>query len=152
MWLDKLSGVVQGGDKPFGNFWLAIAERPSLFHFPQKTKVGEKVDPNAPLGSTGPMVDVFEWQPVWVLDQAAQDAATAAAARLSTDASEQASVKLDAQVQTFLNFTPAQLDAWVATNIEAAGLTLAQVKANSGTAFKVLGRIALAAGRGRTLR
>ena len=72
--------------------------------------------------------------------------------RLVLDAAEQAAVKADAQVLSFLNMTPAQLDTWVDNNIGAAGLTLAQVKANSSIAFKVLGRIALAAGRGRILR
>jgi hypothetical protein len=71
MWLDKFSGVLNGGDKPYGDFWLDIGDRPSPYHFPQKTKVGEKLDPSAPPGATGPMVDVFEWQAVWVLDQAA---------------------------------------------------------------------------------
>lgn len=63
--------------------------------------------------------------------------------RIVLDAAEQAAVKADSQVQTFLNFSPAQLDAWVDANIANGA---------SKTAFKVLGRIALAAGRGRTLR
>lgn len=84
----------------------------------------------------------------WMLDAALD----AAAQRRATDITEQELVKADNQVQQFLNFTPAQLDAWVANNIEAAGLTLSQVKTNTGTALKVLGRIALAAGRGRPLR
>jgi hypothetical protein len=79
-------------------------------------------------------------------------AVAAEAARVATDAAEQETVKADNQVMTFLNMTPTQLDNWVATNIEAGGLTLAQVKANTGTALRVLGRIALAAGRGRFLR
>lgn len=60
-------------------------------------------------------------------------------------------VKADAQVQQFLNMSPADLDNWVDANVVNAA-TLAAVKAAVGTALKVLGRIALAAGRGRTLR
>lgn len=63
--------------------------------------------------------------------------------RLVLDAEEAAAVKADGQVQTFLNMTPADLDEWVDANIPAGG---------QRTAFKVLGRIALAAGRGRVLR
>ena len=71
--------------------------------------------------------------------------------RLALDAAEAAAVKADNQVIAFLNFTPAQLDSWIDTNIGGAA-TLAAVRAACVTAFKVLGRIALAAGRGRTLR
>lgn len=71
--------------------------------------------------------------------------------RAAVDVTEAAAVKADAQVVTFLNFTPAQLDAWVDNNIGTAA-TLAALKVACATAFKVLGRIALAAGRGRTLR
>jgi malate synthase len=71
--------------------------------------------------------------------------------RHDADAAEAAAVKADAQVQTFLNFTPAQLDAWVDNNIGTAA-TLAELKTRCSTAFKVLGRIALAGGRGRKLR
>ena len=78
-------------------------------------------------------------------------AGLAAAARIADDVAEQATVKADNQVQTFLNFTPAQLDNWVDNNIVGAA-TLAALRTACGTAFKVLGRIALAAGRGRFLR
>jgi hypothetical protein len=71
--------------------------------------------------------------------------------RAAVDATEAAAVKADAQVVTFLNFTPAQLDTWVDNNIGAAA-SLAALKIACATAFKVLGRIALAAGRGRSLR
>ena len=63
--------------------------------------------------------------------------------RILDDVTEEASVKAEAQVQAFLNMTPAQLDAWIDTNITGAG---------NKTAFKILGRIVLAAGRGRRLR
>jgi hypothetical protein len=75
----------------------------------------------------------------------------AVAARNAIDAAEAASVKADSQVVTFLNFTPVQLDAWIDTNIGTAA-TLVAVRTACVVAFKVLGRIALAAGRGRSLR
>ena len=71
--------------------------------------------------------------------------------RRAVDAAEALTVKADAQVLAFLNFTPAQLDTWVDNNIGGAA-TLGALKTACSTAFKVLGRIALAAGRGRTLR
>lgn len=64
-------------------------------------------------------------------------------ARLAADEADTAEAKVDAQVQMFLNFTRAQLDTWVETNITGAG---------NKTAFKVLGRLAQAAARGRVLR
>lgn len=87
-------------------------------------------------------------------EQAWADGAAARQAeadRLATDATEQTAVKASSQVQAFLNFTPTQLDNWIDTNIGAAA-TLTAVRAACVIAFKVLGRIALAAGRGRTLR
>jgi len=65
------------------------------------------------------------------------------AARLAADEADTAEAKVDAQVQMFLNFSLAQLDTWVDTNITGAG---------NKTAFKVLGRLAQAAARGRVLR
>jgi hypothetical protein len=82
------------------------------------------------------------------LDVAGQATAT----RIATDLTEAAAVQADSNVQTFLNFTPAQLDNWIANNVSGAGLTLAQVKTGLNTGLQVIGRIALAAGRGRTLR
>lgn len=70
-------------------------------------------------------------------------AAAALAARKDVDAIEAAETKADAQVQTFLNFTPVELDAWVNANITGAG---------NKTVFKVLGRLAQVAARGRALR
>lgn len=64
-------------------------------------------------------------------------------ARRAIDVAEADSVKVDNQVQTFLNFTQAELDAWIEANITGAG---------NKTAFKVLGRLAQAASRGRILR
>lgn len=64
-------------------------------------------------------------------------------ARRAADATDAAEAKADAQVQMFLNFTLAQLDTWVETNITGAG---------NKTAFKVLGRLAQAAARGKVLR
>lgn len=63
--------------------------------------------------------------------------------RLVLDAQEAATAKLDAQVQQFLNMTPGDLDAWVDANITGTG---------PRTAFKVLGRLAQHAARGRILR
>lgn len=68
---------------------------------------------------------------------------TPAAIRAATDDAEARMVKADAQVQAFLNMTPAQLDNWVDANIQSNGIS---------TAFKVLGRIALASARGKFLR
>lgn len=83
--------------------------------------------------------------------EAGAAARAAEALRRATDASEQTAVKADSQVMQFLNFTPTQLDNWIANNIEAA-TTLAQLRTATATALRVLGRIALAAGRGRFLR
>lgn len=63
--------------------------------------------------------------------------------RLAADEADTAEAKVDAQVQTFLNFSLAQLDAWIDANITGAG---------NKTAFKVLGRLAQAAARGKVLR
>ena len=97
-------------------------------------------DPNDPAydPSIAQEVDAFKFK------QAGLDPeGLAKKARADLDAGEAAAVKADNQVQTFLNMTPAELDAWVEANIPAGG---------QRTAFKVLGRIALAAGRGRVLR
>lgn len=67
----------------------------------------------------------------------------AAAARAEADATEAAAAKLDNKVQTFLNFTPVELDAWIEANITGAG---------NKVAFKVLGRLAQTAARGKVLR
>lgn len=85
------------------------------------------------------------------IDPAIAAQIVAARVRMEDDATEQAAVKADAQVQTFLNFSPAQLDNWVDNNIIGAA-TLGALRTACGTAFKVLGRIALAAGRGKFLR
>jgi len=71
--------------------------------------------------------------------------------RVALDVAEAAVVQADSQVVTFLNFSPTQLDNWVDNNIGNAA-TLAALKTTCSTAFKVLGRITLAAGRGRSLR
>lgn len=85
--------------------------------------------------------------------QAAFDADVAAkAARIQTDIAEAASAKIDSQVMTFLDMTPAQRANWVTNNVSGAGLTLAQVKAGLDTALNVLGAIASHGGRGRNLR
>lgn len=76
----------------------------------------------------------------------------AAAARVAADTADLAVCAQDPQVTAFLNMSPAELDAWVATNITAAGITLAQLKTNSGIAITVLGKLALNAARGRKLR
>lgn len=63
--------------------------------------------------------------------------------RITADAADAAEVRADNQVQAFLDFSPKQLDAWIEANITGAG---------NKTAIKVLGRLAQAAARGRTLR
>lgn len=82
----------------------------------------------------------------------ADAAGQAAAARQAADKSEAAAHKVNPDVQAFLNFTEADLDGWIATFIEAAPLTLAQVKTNLGVAFRVLGRLAQDGARGKSLR
>lgn len=67
------------------------------------------------------------------------------------DEQEAEAAKLDNQIMTFLNWTPTQLEAWLATNIDNAA-TLADIKAAVHTALSVLGRIAINAGRNRSLR
>lgn len=85
-------------------------------------------------------------------DPAASDAADAAVAqREATDAAECEAAKADNQVRAFLNMTPAELDAWVDTNIGAAG-TLAALRTSTATALKVLGRLAQQGARGRRVR
>lgn len=90
-------------------------------------------------------IDAFD-----LTQQQADDQAVAA--REGTDATECDAIKQDAQVTNFLNMTPAQLDTWIGNNIEAAPITLAQLKSNLGTALKVLGRLAQQGARGRRLR
>lgn len=63
--------------------------------------------------------------------------------RVTQDAAEREVCKVDPDVAAFLNFTPAQLDAWVDANITGAG---------NKVAFKVLGKLALMGARGRPLR
>lgn len=72
--------------------------------------------------------------------------ALAAAVRIAVDATDAATCVADPNVATFLNMSPADLDAWVDTNITGAGNAAAR------TAFKVLGKLALTAARGRKLR
>ena len=60
---------------------------------------------------------------------------------LDTQECEQA--KIHAQTITFLNMTPAELDAWCDANLPAGG---------TRTMGKVLGRLAQNAARGKTLR
>lgn len=66
-----------------------------------------------------------------------------AGVRRSTDATEHAAAKGAANVQTFLNFTPAELDAWCDANLPAGGTRVMG---------KVLGRLAQQAARGKALR
>lgn len=63
--------------------------------------------------------------------------------RIVLDAEECSQAKIDAQVQTFLNMTPAQLDAWCDANLPVGG---------TRTMGKVLGRLAQNAARGQKLR
>lgn len=72
--------------------------------------------------------------------------------RAAQDATDLATCAQDAQVTAFLNMSPADLEAWVAVNITAGPITLAQLKANAGTAITVLGKLALTAARGRKFR
>lgn len=81
--------------------------------------------------------DIAAWRAEYI---AARNSLTAREIADTTDAEE---VKADNQVQAFLNFTPAQLDAWIESNVTGAG---------NKTGFKVLGRLAQAAARGRALR
>ena len=59
------------------------------------------------------------------------------------DDAECEAAKIDNQIVQFLNMTSTQLDAWVDANITGAG---------PRTAFKVLGRLAQNAARGKVLR
>lgn len=59
------------------------------------------------------------------------------------DDAECEAAKIDGQIVAFLNMTPAQLDTWVDANITGAG---------PRTAFKILGRLAQNAARGKALR
>lgn len=83
---------------------------------------------------------------------AAQAAENADAARVAADTVDLGVCAVDPQVTAFLNFSPADLDAWVANNITAAPITLAQLKTNTGIAIQVLGKLALMGARGRKLR
>lgn len=76
------------------------------------------------------------------LDAASQ----AAAQRAAADAVDLAACSADPAITAFLNMSPAELDAWVDTNITGAGNAAAR------TAFKVLGKLALIGARGRKLR
>lgn len=68
---------------------------------------------------------------------------TALDPRRIIDDAECEAAKIDGQIVAFLNMTPAQLDVWVDTNITGAG---------PRTAFKILGRLAQNAARGKTMR
>lgn len=99
-------------------------------------------------------VDAINGPPIQAEIDAQQgiDAAgQAVSLRRSTDATEAALVKADANVLTFLNMSPTDLDAWIDQNIGSAGTPAAAV-VKVVVALKVLGRIALAAGRGKSLR
>lgn len=63
--------------------------------------------------------------------------------RKMADAVECEQAKANNDVVAFLNMTPAELDAWVGANITGAGAQIA---------FKVLGRLAQNAARGKPLR
>lgn len=63
--------------------------------------------------------------------------------RIALDSDEAAAAKVDAQILTFLNMTPAQLDAWCDANLPVGG---------TRTMGKVLGRLAQNAARGQRLR
>lgn len=76
----------------------------------------------------------------WLASEAAR---TATAARLAADTTEAAAVKVEAQVQTFLNMTPSELDQWCDSNLPAGGTRVMG---------KVLGRLAQSAARGQKLR
>lgn len=98
------------------------------------TLTWNEVEAGRPAPNAGELVS---WEAEYIA------ARSAASARENADATEAAEVKVDANVQTFLNFTPMQLDAWIEANITGAG---------NKTAFKVLGRLAQAAARGKVLR
>lgn len=89
-WLNTLSPTDQpvNGDKPYGNYWQAIVDRPSAYH---------KWDGSA-----------------WVLDQAAADADTARAARHTE---LDAAAESDALLVALRGATIAQITTYVTTNV-----------------------------------
>lgn len=81
-------------------------------------------------------IDQADLDAAWPTVQAAKDAAEAARlAQAQADAADKAAIKLEAQVQSFINMTPAQVNNYIDTNVT----DLASAK----TVLKFYGRMLL---------
>lgn len=104
----------------------------------------DRIEINAVTGQSQVIQLTAEEEAAAIANHAATEAISAPIrARAAADEADAEQVKADNKVQTFLNFTPTELDAWIDANITGVG---------NKTAFKVLGRLAQAAARGRKLR